>query len=52
LIASLTTQPFTQLNAIARNPTSPGKLLVVGTTGLTHDGDLLFITRTLIETMP
>jgi hypothetical protein len=50
VIANPTPQPFTQLNSVARDPTTPGKLWVVGATGPTHGGDQLFSTQTLIET--
>jgi hypothetical protein len=45
-------QPFTQLSGIAGDPTTPGKLRVVGATGPTHGGDQLFSAQTLIETTP
>jgi hypothetical protein len=50
LVANPTPQPFTQLSGIARDPTMPGTVWVVGTTGPVHDGDQLFDSRTLIET--
>lgn len=52
VVANPTPQPFTQLSGIARDPTTPGKLWAVGTSGPTHDGDQLFDSRTLIETTP
>jgi hypothetical protein len=50
LVENPSPQPFTQLSGIARDPTTPGKVWAVGTTGPGHGGDQLFDSRTLIET--